>query len=685
MGCNCGKPKCDGHCGVSPAVLQINNPSECTLFHRVEVPASMGDSKTNPPKNGAYKNVLLYYEADQTSWLYSSDGIPQKLVNGLTNYEDAINLPQINGVTLIGDKSLGDLGITDAIDDAVAEEKAEREAADEELADDIADKLSKKVDYYHITSESTMQDIVDAFSGNQAKVIEFDAGTYTLTSHIFIGSNTKVNLNGAVISRGDSSNMLFGYTLDTTVTGYNGVHNVEFNNGTIDASMALMHNVDFTFTNVTFGPNLTTHAIQIAGSKNIKFESCNFKGRILSGSVTSSQEESVQIETCTQAGQPWLTDPDSVSYDDSGNEDIEFNSCVFDSGSDANYTIYCGIGHHSENANNPYTVENIVVKNCKFGNATWAPIAPAGWSHYQILDNVFEYTGTATNMFIVRNRYANRYGRIANNTFTGGTIAMNNSNLKACHDLVFENNTVNMTTDSSHGIDIVGWTNVTVRNNKFIGSKGNFINVYTSSNILVENLAIENNIFNETLTTTSHVVYLADANNVTITNNTAYLSGDQYFVGLGDNFGSGHIIKYSRNIIMDSNPHVHQIRTASVLPSPVYIYDVPMALYNGATASYTALTNQAPTYNFSDFNGLALKIHKTGNAEIKTEYKINAWNFGRRLSDARRFYVSLPDSDGTMMLATFTINSDGTFSYVSSTSNLTLRSIYGYNTNLYTN
>ena len=137
MGCNCGKPKCDGHCGVSPAVLQINNPSECTLFHRVEVPASMGDSKTNPPKNGAYKNALLYYEADQTSWLYSSDGIPQKLVNGLTNYEDAINLPQINGVTLIGNKSLGDLGITDAIDDAVAEEKAEREAADEAIQDEL--------------------------------------------------------------------------------------------------------------------------------------------------------------------------------------------------------------------------------------------------------------------------------------------------------------------------------------------------------------------------------------------------------------------------------------------------------------------------------------------------------------------------------------------------------------------
>lgn len=172
--CNCGKPKCDDHCGISPAVLQINNPSECVLFHRVEVPASMGDSKTNPPKSGAYRNVLLYYEADQTSWLYSSDGVPQKLVNGITNYEAAINLPQINGVTLLGNKSLGDLGITDAIDDAVAEEKAEREAADEALGeeiDDINDELlSRAVVFDTVADMKAATNLVD---GGYARTLGF--------------------------------------------------------------------------------------------------------------------------------------------------------------------------------------------------------------------------------------------------------------------------------------------------------------------------------------------------------------------------------------------------------------------------------------------------------------------------------------------------------------------------------
>lgn len=116
MGCNCGKPKCDGQCGCkSPAVLQINNPPEYITFHKVSVPAVMGDSTTNPPAVGKYKNVLLYYEADRTSWMYSTDGIPTKLTNGITNYEDAINLPQINGNTLIGNKTGEELGLQDKL------------------------------------------------------------------------------------------------------------------------------------------------------------------------------------------------------------------------------------------------------------------------------------------------------------------------------------------------------------------------------------------------------------------------------------------------------------------------------------------------------------------------------------------------------------------------------------------
>lgn len=107
-GCSsCGDKKAD--CHASPAVLQINNPSECVIFHKTTIPASMGDETTIPPVNGAYKNMLVYYEGSGAVYLYSSDGIPT-----LINYTDYVRLtskPSINGVVLIGNKTLADLGI----------------------------------------------------------------------------------------------------------------------------------------------------------------------------------------------------------------------------------------------------------------------------------------------------------------------------------------------------------------------------------------------------------------------------------------------------------------------------------------------------------------------------------------------------------------------------------------------
>ena len=62
--------------GCPPKVIQINNPQEPILFHRVDIPATLGDDTTYPPKAGLYKNVLLVYEANNHAYLYSSDGIP---------------------------------------------------------------------------------------------------------------------------------------------------------------------------------------------------------------------------------------------------------------------------------------------------------------------------------------------------------------------------------------------------------------------------------------------------------------------------------------------------------------------------------------------------------------------------------------------------------------------------------
>lgn len=80
MGCDCDKkpelPKADKCGDMTPAILEVNNPSEVIMFHKVIIPASMGDETEYPALNGLYKNVLMVYAANGHAYLYSSDGVP---------------------------------------------------------------------------------------------------------------------------------------------------------------------------------------------------------------------------------------------------------------------------------------------------------------------------------------------------------------------------------------------------------------------------------------------------------------------------------------------------------------------------------------------------------------------------------------------------------------------------------
>lgn len=80
MGCDCDKkpelPKADKCGDMTPAVLEVKNPSEIIMFHKVIIPANMGDESDYPALNGLYKNVLMVYAANGHAYLYSSDGIP---------------------------------------------------------------------------------------------------------------------------------------------------------------------------------------------------------------------------------------------------------------------------------------------------------------------------------------------------------------------------------------------------------------------------------------------------------------------------------------------------------------------------------------------------------------------------------------------------------------------------------
>ena len=138
-------PKHQDNC-LPPQVLQINNQECPILFHKVTILAEIGDDESYPPKPGLYRNTLLVYEANHHVWMYSSDGIPTFISDGgesTIDYEELINKPLINGHELIGDSTLYDIGVIDAITTALVDYTKTDDLATVALSGDYNDLLNK--------------------------------------------------------------------------------------------------------------------------------------------------------------------------------------------------------------------------------------------------------------------------------------------------------------------------------------------------------------------------------------------------------------------------------------------------------------------------------------------------------------------------------------------------------------
>ena len=183
--CDCEKDRC-----LSPAVLQINNHDCPTLFHKVVVPAAMGDDVTNPPRNGQYRNVLLVYEANGHVYMFSSDGIPTFISDGgqgVDDYNDLTNKPSIEGHELVGDSSLEDIGVTDAIEDALENYTPTSEFAEVAFTGDYDDLIGTPT--IPVVNDATLTitrngTSAGTFTANSANNTTIDISVPTATSDL---------------------------------------------------------------------------------------------------------------------------------------------------------------------------------------------------------------------------------------------------------------------------------------------------------------------------------------------------------------------------------------------------------------------------------------------------------------------------------------------------------------------
>ena len=541
------------------------------------------------------------------------------------------------------------------------------------LGEIVADYAQTKLDYFLITSESTSNDILSAFASNKSKVIEFEYGTYELTDDLIITSNTIVNMNGATLTR-SGSQWFLGYGRDSEYTDYNGIHNVTFNNGSIQLPIALMHNVGIEFNDITFLP-VNDHAIQMGGCKDIVINGCTFKGRIINDTI-SDHFEAVQLESCTRAGQPFLNNADSPSYDSKGNYNVIIKDCVFESGDGSTTKMYTAIGGHSNDENNTTPAENVVIDNCTFQNIWYAQLCPCGFKNSRITNNTFTILNDTGQIQNIRFRYYNENILIENNTFIGGVQNITNVNVIGyCTGLKLINNTFDSEFINNLCNVLIGnWTDVLIKDNVFKHAK--YYSIYAGQNntYYATDVKIVGNYFKvDNLAVNGENIYLRYITNVEIYDNTfvkpvTATAGKYSIFATTD---ASNISFANNNIQGTEGVFMSGIRDYT------NIYSVPAIAYLADESIYTPLTNVTPVFALTQFDRLILVIHKNQDPSKHTFAYIDGYTVGRKITTGNSYSFEVTDGTNSGVV-TFTINSDGTFSYTSS-DNFTLRRIFGVN------
>ena len=124
----------------------------------ISFPAALGDdSKGSPvaPKNGDYCNALVKYESNGHMYVYSTEGVPERLSsNGTLNFEELLNRPQYNGEIMTGETNIPEVPsavsqltndldfqtgeeVDSTVTSAVATETAARQQADNTLQNSV--------------------------------------------------------------------------------------------------------------------------------------------------------------------------------------------------------------------------------------------------------------------------------------------------------------------------------------------------------------------------------------------------------------------------------------------------------------------------------------------------------------------------------------------------------------------
>jgi hypothetical protein len=220
MGCEtCGdkKPACDK--GFTKATLEIKNPSQLVEFRKIVVPASLGDDTAVPPVVGKYCNAILYYEANDQVYLYSSDGIPTKITVDVEALKKQIKDLQEGLASEVETRSAADLEIWQEIETIEAssdvvdvvgtyaelQQYDTSKLHDKDLIKVLADEThDDAITYYRWSTSSSSFSYVGA-EGPYYTVSETDTLLSAKQDTLVAGTNIQIASDGVTISATDTT------------------------------------------------------------------------------------------------------------------------------------------------------------------------------------------------------------------------------------------------------------------------------------------------------------------------------------------------------------------------------------------------------------------------------------------------------------------------------------------------
>lgn len=195
----------------------------------ISFPAALGDdSKGSPvaPKNGDYCNALVKYESNGHIYVYSTEGVPERLSsNGTLNFEELLNRPQYNGEVMTGETDIpevpsavsqltNDLNfqtrgeVNSTVTSAVAGEAAARQQADDALQSAItgvSNALGSEATARR-NADATLQNNITTVSNNlSSEVTARQNADTTIQNNVTAVSN---NLSSETTARQNADNNL---------------------------------------------------------------------------------------------------------------------------------------------------------------------------------------------------------------------------------------------------------------------------------------------------------------------------------------------------------------------------------------------------------------------------------------------------------------------------------------------